>query len=209
MKEYISCQYTEDDEFLIDREKNRRLIKGLFELSQSELIILKKDIEYCSGIIRVFIHPYYRKNNEVLQIDEKQKQRYEKGLKLMFESISMEKPPVFIMEEKIAVPNFISEVIKILKDKVYLIKTHEDTAEPDIIEQSGDYENDVKKNWTELIEKLKSLGVKKIIIGGREFIVDSFDNKKVTACVGNAINNLSKDFEIEISNLVLPDEKNN
>lgn len=184
-------------------------MKNLFDLSDPEIETLKNEIKINNNLVRIFVHPYYndkelpeRKNTQEGEIKKMQS-----VIERILSSNSEKLPPIFIMEEEGHISRLRSLIEDIIKNKIYIIPTHEDRAEPRFKSAKP---LDEEENWKKLIDELKSLKIEKIIIGGMYVDVSSLFNVEVLQrCVGETINHLSGNFKVEISNLTFPKRKEN
>lgn len=205
-------------EFLKQEQKRtaENKILNFLELSEAEENLLKKRIEENQGLIRVFVHPYFEKISPFLN---KKRAEQMKVMNLALQkilSLPEEKtPPILFFEEEEEIPQLEEGIGDIeLKNKIYTIPTFSCNPGPRINKEEFNVKT-IEKNWKVVIDKLKSLEVKKILIGGIQLLAfaeasfspDKSDEIKYQGCVGGAINHLSENFDIEISNLAFPESR--
>lgn len=229
-------------------KKSSEKFMGFFELSKEEENKLKDRIALHNGKIRIFIHPDFEEYNEKFK-------NKEVAFKKILESPT-DKPPIFIFESSWQSPwqgyEQFSEDTKNKDDESLLRATNIDLIEKlskryedvNIVDNvffilSGGSRPDPlvpdaktkEQAWEIFINKMKSLGVKKILLGGTELIVsnnnpfeikDVSDIKSLSApegevnlsgyvgrCIGYTIRRLHGDFKIELSSLTAPAGRSN
>lgn len=191
---------------------------NIFNLTEVEKEILKNRIEAWNGLVRIFVHPMYEKwrgHEDVYKNDPQYSKlvEIEEGLAKILSKPEAETPPVIIMEEA----NFISQLKDWLENKsdgvlqteTYFVETQPNNPTPNM---SGSNQ----ESWESFITLLQDLGVKKIILAGMQFLVDTSGRRIdwtdkdpfVGKCIGWALSYLSKDkagpFEVELSGLIEP-----
>lgn len=189
-------------------------IFSLFELTDEEKNLLRQRVEKSKGLIRVFVHPYYQKYKIARgyfpprPIEDEPEERIKKetlnrAILQMAELAPEKTPPIFFFEEFERVNEFKKKIEDVLRNEFYIIPTEPSEPKPKIDSE------DLIDSWHTLSSKLHELGVKKILIGGMYFEVNyerprpEGDDSPLWQCVGVTIDNLQKDFEIEVSNLTL------
>ena len=182
-------------------ERGDSSTKDFFDLKENEFAALKAETGDHDGAIRIFVHPYFEGGGM-----KDSPQQYERLLQHALKSEKV--PPVFIMEETREISKLKDRLRNLAISKaVYVVPTFGGTSEP----HPKDGEVDAHaENWKKLIDRFKMLGVKKIIIGGREFVVStasSTEEREMWGCVAGAIENLSNDFEVDVSNIVFPSKR--
>lgn len=193
-----------------EQENNEEIVDFL-TLSQKQENLLRQRIEENQGLIRIFVHPHFEKLPLTISPEKNDRMKVMNlALQRMIALPGEKIPPIFFFEEEGEIPR-LERIIKSigLKNKIYTIPTFPLSPEPSIIGMNqGESE---EKNWGIIIEKLKSAGVKKIIIGGTKFLtyVLEPDEVKFLGCVGEAMNRLSRDFDIEVSHLSFPHNRKN
>lgn len=208
--------FKDDGEVLPDHENpewTRGLFKDLFKLSEGDRRLLEQWIEKYNGLIRILVHPYYEGEHHDLS------EKFNKPIRSIDQTLrrllkSAKTPPLFIIEEQIKVHDLIGRLLAVPVNPVFIIPSQVASPEPKLISPSqlyGQEFNASEENWKTLIDKLHALGIRKIIIGGmfltigRDLVSDPAKDKvKLHGCVGAAIDNLSNDFEIELSALTYP-----
>lgn len=187
-------------------------------LDNVQTTVLKKRIALFNGLIRIFIHPFYEENHESICWQEKNAYpRVEfpsKGLTRILSLPSNKTPPVIVFEE---LCNLLKTKVRLSQmnsksdNEVYLLSTYPDQSVPNLLAEQQQSIDD-KINWWNLISTFRNLDVKKIIIGGQRLIVqpgyDHTNSKnfkyETRRCVGGAIKNLGRNFQIEVSTLTHP-----
>jgi len=202
----------------VSREsKSEGLIKDLFVLSGSDFTELKDCVERNKGIVRIMVHPYFVEQKipdpgDRIKSAVQGFEVVEKGFKNILQVKSS--TPVFLFEGYNQIPNTREKISPILKEsgrKIYFIPTFPDDSIPFVDRKSN--KRGQKRNWNVLIETMKLLGVKKIMIGGMTFIIrtnrfsDGLEGKSLDGCMGDIIEKLKGDFEIEVSNLAYPQSR--
>ncbi len=169
---------------------------------------------------------------EGLEKKRKKYEEFIAATERLFNTDPDKNPPILVFEEEFNLETYKDSYMgRNYRNEPYVIPTFTDRPVPqfDKNETPLNKNYDEDKSWDKLREMLKGAGVKKIIIGGTQlrffttgelkewFIQEMEAHKKVeelkdgeklgcelSGCVGSAINELSKDFEIEISNLAFP-----
>lgn len=189
-------------------------ILSLFELTDEEKNLLSQRIKEANGLVRIFVHPYYQKYKVARgyvpprpiedEPEEKTKKETLNRAILKMAKLTPEKtPPIFFFEEFERVNEFKKKVEGVLRNEFYIVPTEPSEPKPKIDSE------DLVDSWHTLSNKLHELEVKKILIGGMYFEVNyerprpEGDDSPLWQCVGVTIDNLRKDFEIEVSNLTL------
>lgn len=210
--------------------------RRIFELSEDEEKNLKEKTKQHNGLIRIFVHPNFDPH---IKKDPNKSQQMNIAFQKILNSPS-KKPPIFIMDSvKEADCSFLynkkqfpdETIDKYIEnssgteyeshDGVIIIPTEPYRPVPLLPGARNDEEA-----FAKLINKLKSLGIKKILIGGTELMVPSKpsgiqylmsgDTPSIIKhggnnimdfcyrCLGATIRELRKDFEIELSSLTAP-----
>ena len=154
-------------------------IDFIFSLSDETIDDLKKRIDESNGLVRVFIHPYYSKNNGETTRETKSS----KGLDSIISSSSEKTPPIIVFEESSMVKKTTKHLVEVSgqsRAKTILVETNDKTSNPKT-ETMGTEE----ERWGAVINILIQLGVKKVLIGG----------EKLEIIGGELLNFLSKDFD--------------
>lgn len=162
-------------------------------LNKEQVQVLKDEIEKHKGLIRVFIHTDWYTD------------QYEDRIKLpLFRTFKSEKsPPIFFLEDTRDF-ELVKKVIglldsdnDLLSKPIYLVETMRHLPfpimkgvplpEPDKDNVEVSKENLVygNKSTGRFLFMLHNLGVKKILVGGNELIID--DSGNINKCVGNFI----------------------
>ena len=203
-------------------------------ISPSQTQRLKTRIAASHGLVRVFIHPYYEKytnskdyrdriiDNQYPKIDA-----IEKGLARILSLPPEKTPPVIIFEES----NKLNETARTIADinqnsgnEVYLVPTRRGKSEPLFHGDDAECWN----GWQKIFEYFKQWQVTKTLIGGCRLTISNSENfqilddegqsyrqqlgllgevhanSSILQCVGEAIRQLSKHFNIEVSSLTHP-----
>lgn len=157
---------------------------------------LKREIELQGGVVRVYVHPsfeqmlslqrvaptdldaaikerYEKLNNSEDPVDQRES-RVTKGFMRVLESSDEKTPPVLVFEEKESMAiseKIIEKLAPEIKRPVYFIPTHRWDPVPLI---AGELPQDrygqrkgTDEAWELLSEYFKSLGIKKILLGGQ------------------------------------------
>ena len=201
-------------------------IESIFCLSDETIDDLKRRINKSNGLVRVFIHPYYSKNNGETTAETKSS----KGLDSIISSSSEKTPPVIVFEESSMVEKTTEHLVEALGQshaKTILVETNDKTSNPKTEAMGTE-----KERWASVINILIQLGVKKVLIGGEKleiiggdllnFIDKDFDQFKIRralegaqntnysffGCVGQAIKYFEQfGIAVEISNLSHPESR--
>jgi hypothetical protein len=206
----------------------------LFELSEKESDLLRKRIEENCGTIRMVIHPFFRKPENIdIVTDDKVRRlvRIQNAIKRLTALNSKHTPPIIFMEDAEEINELEKRLIGLAKGKIYFVRTAHKSPRPldpltpptrlDDASIEGNLAGD-PKSWRLLIETLQCLGVKKIIIGGENlYITENRDDPesrnaeypfpvakvKLGGCAGTTIKQLRKIFDVSFSCLAFPDSR--
>ncbi|MFA6585539.1 MAG: hypothetical protein WCS86_00030 [Candidatus Paceibacterota bacterium] len=190
------------------KEQQRNFVHDFFSLSKEQEQIFRKDILESKGIIRIVIHPYYVKYTNPYDIYSDKKFEHDSRITIVekgFEKILKAKKsaPILLFEGYDNVDDTLRKIVPILKNydnKIYLVPTYQDSPDP----FTG---NETRiETWAKLIKTLKDLGVKKCVVGGIHFSLNSPEGGK-SGCVGATIERLKNDFELQISSLNHPSSR--
>lgn len=199
-----------------DAEYHHGLIKNFLTLPEPDLKILKNEIKDSKNLIRIFVHPYFEEPQKKMSRREEKIEKMQGVIEKVLGSKSEKVPPIFVMEEEDRISRLKYLIQDIIANKVYIIPTYSGSPEPKFKPKGALKEKEfflpAKETWEKLIKKFKNLGVEKIIIGGMYLgVSNSLYGKekepRLLRCVGDTINHLSRDFEVEISNLTFPDSR--
>ena len=190
-----------------DIEKQEKFVLNFFDLSEAEQEELKKRVLENKGSIRIMVHPYFM-SKSAEQYKHGFKNRIgivETGFKRILETKST--TPVFLFEDideidntkKIILPSLVSS-----RKSLYLVPTLPNEPVP-VTGVRGEHPDEA---WDLFINKLKEIGVQKIVIGGMYLYVDQ-DSEYLSGCLGSAIKNLRPAFKVQISNLAHPNYREN
>ena len=183
---------------------------NFLELFEYQEEIFRQRIKKNQGLVRIFIHPYYE---DIVSWNRESKHSTKiESMHLIIQRILAlpddRTPPILFFEEfhKLSILDDIIRSMKIVQNTSYVISTHASTSEPKrtFLDYSEGKQSSEKRNWQVVVNKLKVLGVTKILIGGMYL---SIGMDKLGSCVGSAINRLSEDFHVEISSRVFPEDR--
>lgn len=168
---------------------------------------LKEQVLLARGVIRIFVHPYYK-------IDEP-KDWYWMGLEAIWRSMGRLSLPIVVTEGKGTMEalrlKLREKVNKENLGKVYMVSTYDQMAEPN-------------EGWGQMIGNLKFAGVKKCLVGGQRMWIekeeklnyplgDQLERQRlnkywVFGCVGGTMRTLAdRGVEVVVSNIVSPDKR--
>ncbi|MES2023228.1 MAG: hypothetical protein V4439_00945 [Patescibacteria group bacterium] len=217
------------------QEKHEKFL-SFFNLNEYELAELKERITKAKGTIRMFVHPFFDSLEPFSPLTTPKNTFLGPGaIFTRLINLSDDKtPPQFILEEHGSTK--LEKMTKgIVNQKLYIIDTqpssgvlHPDEALPSEIsklcpkfEGNRYYSNDKdyklqynkeqkiyeQKVFDFLAEKLKSLGVEKVLIGGMYLWIHDFRRESLDinsdfldGCLFSPIKNLSKYLQVELSN---------
>jgi hypothetical protein len=179
----------------------------IFNLSENESQELSEKIAQNDGLIRVFVHPYYSLHEIHCQAQIDDLERIDAMLGKILVNKKEKRPPVIIMEDYQAIEDLYELLKSFNEDDIYIAPTFSDSSQP--YPQNDSVQMPKKevgcKNWAAFIDLLDTLGVRKIIIGGQYISVQSMQSARSNddrygQCLGFAVNNLRKNFQLRISN---------
>lgn len=192
-------------------------ILDFLELSENQEELLKERIEKNKGLIRVFIHPYYEDDKNWKENPKRIKKlkSINSAIQRILSLSDEETPPVLFFEEQGKIPILKDKIksLKSLQNKTYIVPTYPDSSEPKLTPKdfSPDKEKrEPEESWKTVVDKLKAFRIKKILISGMELHIgrgDRVPKGELFGCVGWAADRLSKDFKVEFSNLVFPEDR--
>jgi len=197
---------------------------------------LSERIKEAKGSIRIIIHPFYEysypDHDETANYDlSQQRTKYliEKNLSLNVNEV----PPLIIFEGTDHVDDYQDKIAPFLtksNNETYFVPTYNFNSTPNPLHTHGDDNNETMEvEWKKMNGLLSRLGVTKIVLGGYMMglspdrpneNIDYSDYHKQREqkgarnqkyfpkyCVGNAYAYLSKQFDVELSNLAYPDNR--
>lgn len=192
---------------------------GVFDMMPEQEERFRARVERSQGFVMLFVHPYYheyvKKTGHILmrkERDEVGKGRIKKidtTIRKLACLPSEKTAPVIILEMQSEIQSLVEKIGRIRHNKdvneIYLIENYQHTLipvlPPGTLHESG--------SWDILIEKLKQLGVKKILLGGqrleanqRDFYTGQIFHGK---CVGIIHGILDPYFDVTISPFTSPD----
>ncbi len=193
-------------------ERKTESIRNLFLLTKEEQEILREKIKKNKGVVRIMIHPYY-----LQQKSDKGIEQYislgrvavvEEGFKKILQANT--DTPIFLFETYDQIETTKTIVSKNLRmgNEIYIVPTFPDNSLP-YFERANDLTGE---EWEEFIKLIKNLGVEKIIIGGMHLITGEdrlfrHEDELLTGCVGVAVNNLKRSFDIQVSSITSPNSR--
>ncbi|RJR26470.1 hypothetical protein C4561_04940 [candidate division WWE3 bacterium] len=215
-----------------ERKFGELILTDFLNMDEEDQFDFRRKVVGSNGTVQIWIHSHYNETGDTSPKSEEYKQIRDKALS----SINPENIPVLSFIE--APPGFewnIDEYgkmySKLMKGKVYVIPTFQDTSVP-CIENTEDlfvrkHETEIK-NWDILGSKLAQMGVTKVIVRGRNFeyatkpiekmslAEDIYaENNKLSGdtvtvpdkCAGNAVVQLSaRGFEILSTRVTYPEK---
>lgn len=218
----------------IHQEIHKMRVRDLLSLSEEENELLVSRIQTSDGVIRVFVHPYYyekmrARDGEARAMEEdtlldtiggitdsslKKLDRIYETIPRIVRSCAEKGPPIIFFEEEPRIKKLGVELDEMLSQsssgaRAYLVPTFEDRATPRVAITADDQSmaRQDEENWPLLIDQFKTLGVKKIIIGGTFLTIEKGENERTAQynyCLGTARNELSKSFDVSLSELTFP-----
>lgn len=161
------------------------------------------------GALRLLVHPYY--DDRILT------EKYRSALGRLLESNTDRSTPIVVMEEAAKTETMRRSLLTVVpvkkQNRVYIVPTWMGSPEP-------------VEGWSGLIRIFKKAGVERCLVGGQYLRFGQYEvhgNReeldrqlrsrnlnlfKVCGCVGGALDELaSAGFEVEISNIALPDRR--
>lgn len=190
-------------------------VKGMCGLVRGEDVAqLKEEVAQSSGHILMLVHPYSEQNYPQYPKSSpatEKVQRVERRMEAFMASPSERKPPVFVLEEEEVIGKTRARVEEqIGGKKVYIIPTEEGMSRPRF--QFRGSNGATSGSWEEMKDAFRHLGVQKILIGGMYLETMSAHAEKrpgnswgqYKKCVSSALQNLGKDFEVEVSSFTFP-----
>ncbi len=189
------------------------------DLDEQQIERLKEDIKEHNGLVRIFIHADWITND------------YEERIKKPMLRLlrSRNSPPIFFLEDKTDFDNIkkifgiLDEDLGILAKPIYLQRTMKQRPYPifskSTYEGLGKYrdydlsdENSlVETNTAMFIVSLEGLGVKKILIGGNNLVIDG---KDLQQCVPSFIEKIDvlknegfTDMDVKVSEMTGPQRR--
>lgn len=199
------------------KEGNPKWFFNLFELSDTEQLNLSRQVQEAKGIVRIFVHPYYDVYDPPAHSlkDARNAKLVREGLRRVLKANSNhidQNPPTIIMEEsgkETKIQAFLQPVVENLQAKIYFVPTEWKSSTPEVKNQEGkSLEEPVA--WSYFLDKLKGLGVRKVIVGGMYLWSDfrgGGNGGEGSGCVGAAIGEISGSFEVQISHFNNPDSR--
>lgn len=224
---------------------------SFFELNKEEEKNLNEEIKKHDGLVRIFVHPnfegyaQYEDYQQCAQSAKKLRQM-DSAFQRILESSSDKLPPIIILHainEVRYLMKYDAKTDKMVQDynlateklgkmgnwmenvkynsrnnNIYIVPTKSFSPDPILL-----YAHNEKEAWGEMIDELKSLGVKKIIIAGAELYtpdkIDMEENrsryaepdgtidvmKYLGGCLGCTIHQLRENFDLELSALTFPE----
>ena len=191
-------------------QEERIIFHHLFRMSEEEKEKLRTRILGGNGIVRIMIHPYYIQHSTEPYIT---KDRRDQVVTTVFKRMLGVKSdvPIFLFEvnEEISLTKGrISSILKKAGSEIYIVPTYDGAPTPYVSTDSIT----VESKWHVFIELAKNLGIKKFIVGGMYLFLDEIkgskeDTQKLNGCVGDAVNVLSADFDIQVSSIAHPQSR--
>lgn len=209
----------------LNKEKVERGTIRFNEMNELELEAFSKLVEKSRGVVRIFIHPRNyvggsTYQEETAEFNGRPIALAEKPLNMLMAVATNENaPPIIIFENKSLFADTEEifnreEIVSNLSHPLYLIQTLDnypyiklkDRDEPERDATGtivGDYEVYLKEGMVSLIERLKSLGVKKVLVGGTDLEINE---EGLDKCVGNFISTFKylSDIELKVSAGTIP-----
>jgi hypothetical protein len=208
----------------------RSYFPNLLRMDEATTRQFQSQVQESGGTIRIAVHPYFNRLDMMNQSVSKYLQNWER----LLAADSGKKVPLVVLECGGGSYKGTQELIKKAtpehqQKKIYFVPTYE--ADPTPMwnyrgESKPNDDPDVEERaWEKLVGLLKKSGIKKVIIGGQYLKVvkgkavwdngfferqllakgnNFLQNYTLSNCVGGAVVNLSKDFEIEVSNIAFP-----
>ncbi len=191
-----------------ETKEKAKYVYDIFKLTEEEKEALRARVLESKGLARIMVHPYYiaqkrMHDPDVLQhYDLNRVGIVENGFKRILETGS--NTPVVLFEAHGMVSHTVGKINKFLeksKNSIYLVPTYPDNPRPYFpnYRYSGE-------EWHKLIELLKDLGIKKLIIGGM-LLHNVYNQDSLMGCVGTTVNKLSDDFEVQVSSISSPESR--
>lgn len=209
----------------MEAEKNeggKNLVRRFFELDRKGKEALKTKIAKSGGLVRIFIHPDFKRYSEFESIKEDpdkvaRLKEAERTFQRILSSEAKNVPPIFIFESGIDTEVFLQkekELMATTRNGVYVIRTEFANPHPLSPDYESNYEwmrnrpTDEERTamWEWVVEEFKEMGIKRIIIGGVELYISREKNALHVGCLGIAIQKLTKGFfNLEVSTLTWPE----
>jgi hypothetical protein len=205
--------------------KAKTYFRNLFELDSAARLRLRDRVERSKGTVRFVIHPYYE-TYEFPEQSNRKSRLVEYSLEKMMRQNTVRNTPIIIFEEEGRLAQTQHRLAQFLGNslakrqangEVYFVPTYGGQPEPKPdLEQDEeiDYEEDEKPgHWADLAIELKAARVNKIMLGGMYLMTDYYrqhpyftdeQGRSFSGCVNGVVNWLGKSFDVEMSNLSYP-----
>lgn len=176
----------ENPELGADVRERAKIKRNLFELSGEERAELERRIKENNGLARVIVHPFYPVNfdydsrrfadKEARNLEKKKKdfEVFQASIDRLFNSNPGKSPPIIVFEEEFNLENDKDSYMdRNYRNEPYVIPTFTDRPVPKLSpgENLLGKDFDEQRNWKKLKEVLKSLGIKKMLMGGMQLNV--------------------------------------
>lgn len=191
-------------------------MNDLLELTPRQVDSLRLRVIEWNGLVRVFVHPMFEKwhyppDQYSEHLDHKKLVEIEKALSRLVTLPEIKTPPIIIMEEHYRIENLENWLVRNhfgrAQLNIYYVRTWENTSHP-MIDPCAYF----PPQWEPLVNRLDSVGVKKILMGGMQLTASDHGSDwtgkkpRVDYCVGVALSYLSNDkagkFDVDLSALV-------
>ena len=184
----------------------------LFRADTERIEKFKEAVEKSSGLILLFVHPYYREDYKWSEHETEEKEKAERTMERTDKFISSKsphRPPIIVFEESKKINETEEYLRKIAPNSEVLITPTIDGTPLPALPGSNHVVSpaQVAAAWPPMIKSLKYLGVKKILLGGMNLDAYTWTGSRylyLTKCVGAAHDSLENDFDVEISSFTFP-----
>ena len=205
---------------VVTEKYQKNLLDFAEDETSHEFQEFKKEVESKNGRIRIMIHPFYDDSRNADKVD--------KGLMRLIQADESKSLPIIIFEAKSSMERtkeYLSESTKSAKHHIYYVPTYIHSPTPDIRTDKLESGKQNDARWDKVVEILKTLGVKEVIVGGlllgiipepskSNLMSDEYTKQRLDKgaknvdyslefCVGRAIAEFAKrDLDVELSGIV-------
>ncbi|HUX35514.1 MAG TPA: hypothetical protein VMV71_00610 [Candidatus Paceibacterota bacterium] len=183
----------ENPELGADVRERARIKRNIFELSGEDRAELERRVKKSGGLARIIIHPFYPvnfdydgrlftdKQKESLENKRKNFETFQAAIDRLFSSDPDKSPPIIVFEEEFNLEgNKNSYMGRDYRNEPYVVPTFTDNPTPKLSPNENwlNKDFDEKNGWNKLREIFKSLGIKKMLIGGTQLNISSNEGWK-------------------------------
>lgn len=196
-----------------NEDRGAQIVRDVFGIPLSEVDTVKTEVQRASNRVFIIVHPYFEGyGHDSHSKTDPHLARVVQRIDKFLASASTRKPPIIIFEPHVSLPSTEQRVRGLQSDSsvgsIYFMPTKKADPTPELTIELPNGDGPGKGLWSDVIDALRYLGVKKVLLGGMYLRTSgTIDPQYVRGCVNYTWRQLARHFDVEISSFVGPAQR--